>query len=94
MYTLYADNYCAMCDEHITEFWGDDKHKVKKAIKRIMRKHTPRICKKRLARLRKALSEGAESKDGVSWKKPGNLDYYKPPFISSFLPSFLRGGVR
>jgi hypothetical protein len=90
-YSIYVDDYAQMCDEPLAEFWNKNQNRAKKAAKRAWRQHTPRVCKKRLKRLKRALAEGKHS---LSWKKPGNLDWYEPPFISSFLPSFLRGGVR
>ncbi len=51
-YHIYCDSYAQMCDEPLAEFWNADKAKAKKLIKRAWRQHTPRICKKRLARNR------------------------------------------
>jgi hypothetical protein len=52
MYSLYYDARCSEMDEQIADAVHTDKHQAKLMIKRIMRRHTPRLCKKRYARLR------------------------------------------
>lgn len=51
MYTLYANAYCMLCDEPIDEHLNLDRHIAKIRLKRAWRQHTPRLCKKRYARV-------------------------------------------